>query len=86
MQNVGEDLRRAIGDTRRVDTWWAEETAGIEAGEYFTRRGKEDREAESEEIWRVARGGKDVAWDTEVFIANLNKDFRLKELGLETRY
>jgi hypothetical protein len=43
--------------------------------------GKEGREAESEEVWRVARGGEDVFGDLEVTIADLDEGFRLEELG-----
>lgn len=86
MQNVGEDLGRAVGDARRVDCWWPEETARVETRKDIARRAEEDGEAEREIIGSVADSGENVARDTEVFVADFDKDLGFEKLRLEARY
>lgn len=86
VQDVGKDLGGAVGDAWRVDCWWTEETARVEAWKDIARRAEEDGEAQREIVGSVADGGEDVAWDTEVFVADFDKDLGFEELRSEARY
>ncbi len=86
VQNVGKDLGRAVGNAGRVDCWWTEETARVEARKDIARGAEEDGKAEGEIIGSVADSGENVSWDTEVFVADFDKDLGFEELRLEARY
>lgn len=85
MEEIGKDLWGAVGNTRGVDGWRAEEASGIEAGKDVAGGGEEEGKAEGEVIRGVAWGGEDVSWDTEVLITDFDEDFGLEKLGLESR-
>lgn len=83
VEELREDVTRAVGDARGHDGRWTEEALAVEAGEDCRWGRKEGTEAEGEEVGGIARTGEDIARDSEVAIADLDGDFRFEQLGDE---
>ena len=86
VQKFGKHLCGAIGDGGGLDWRRTEEASGMQAREDAVGGAEEDGKAEGEEVRCVAKAGEDVAWDLEVFTADLDDGFGVKELGDEAGY
>lgn len=82
VEEVGECLRGAIGDSWGMDCWWTEEATGVKAREDVARGGKEDGKAKSKIIGSIPRAFEDIAGDVEVLATNFHIDLGFKELRL----